>query len=322
MTAPEDSWLHLQVQSRVVKTKNTQSKAKRKQNINNTMANNRLSPRTVAALNHLRRLKPLDGYAAESYSYFGKNLIRLKRRNIPLKDEGFLDIWLINSRVIGIQILTSSGSVGRGVVLVNEDGTPCTRNDSPITVNMADALTANNNSASGASSSTRRNSSSGSAAAYNNAQPTNPLSNIDNENLLQYGIMGLAALVVLKIVVNALSNLAFLLLPLLYFYASGNCPSPESFDAKKELKRVMRGAHLPEEQQPKGWLEQKLNRLAASVSTELATSLGYEVRMTDYFGVARLSAVKVPVAGCEFYWIGIFNRWQYIGQRELRNNND
>ena len=285
------------------------------------MTNNRLSPRTVAALNHLRRLKPLDGYAAESYSYFGKNLIRLKRRNIPLKDEGFLDICLINSRVIGIQILTSSGSVGRGVVLVNEDGTPCTKGDAPLTVKMADALTANNNSASEASS-TRRNSSS-SAAAYN-APPTNnnPLSNIDNENLLQYGIMGLAALVVLKIVVNALSNLAFLLLPLLYFYASSNCPSSESFDAKKELKRVMRGAHLPEQQQPKGWLEQKLNRLAASVSTELATSLGYEVRMTDYFGVARMSAVKVPVVGCEFYWIGIVNRWQYIGQRELRNNND
>ncbi len=281
------------------------------------MTNSRLSPRTVAALNHLRRLKPLDGYAAESYSYFGKNLIRLKRRNIPLKDEGFLDICVVNSRVIGIQILTSSGSVGRGVVLVNEDGNPCTRDDSPITVNMADALTANNNSASGASS-TRRNSNTSSAAAYN-ASPTNPLSNIDNDNLLQYGLIGLAALVVLKIIVNALSNLAFLLLPLLYFYASANCPTSESFDAKKELKRVMRGAHLPEEQQPKGWLEQKLNRLAASVSTELATSLGYEVRMTDYFGVARLSAVKVPVAGCEFYWIGVINRWQYIGQRELRD---
>ena len=76
------------------------------------MTNSRLSPRTVAALNHLRRLKPLDGYAAESYSYFGKNLIRLKRRNIPLKDEGFLDICVVNSRVIGIQILTSSGNVG------------------------------------------------------------------------------------------------------------------------------------------------------------------------------------------------------------------
>mmetsp|Transcript_24394 Transcript_24394/g.40254 ORF Transcript_24394/g.40254 Transcript_24394/m.40254 type:complete len:284 (+) Transcript_24394:85-936(+) len=283
------------------------------------MTNQRqLSPRTVAALNHLRRLKPLDGYAAEIYNNFGKELIRLKRRNVSLHDEGFLDIVLYERRVIGIQILTSSGNVGRGLVLVNEDGNPCTsRDDSRITVNMTDVLTSNS---AAASSSTSR-SSSGSSAAYN-APPTNPLSNVDNENILQYGMMGLAALLVLKIVVNALSSLAFLLLPLLYFYASSNCPSSESFDAKKELKRVMRGAHLPEEQQPKGWVEQKLNRLAASISTELATSLGYEVRVTDYFGVARVSAVKVPVAGQEFYWIGIINRWQYIGQRELRSNND
>ena len=283
----------------------------------NNQRQQQLSPRTVAALNHLRRLKPLDGYAVENYTSFGKKLVRLKRRNIPLKDEGFLDLCVYENRVIGLQILTSSGNVGRGVVLVNEDGNPCTsRDDSQITLNMADVLTSNG---AASSSSTRRSSSS--SAAYN-APHTNPLSNIDNENILQYSMMGLAALVVLKIVVNALSNLAFLLLPLLYFYASSNCPTSESFDAKKELKRVLRGAHLPEEQQPKGWVEQKLNRLAASISTELATSLGYEVRMTDYWGVARVSAVKVPVAGQEFYWIGIVNRWQYIGQRELRSNND
>ena len=283
------------------------------------MTNNQrqLSPRTVAALTHLRRLRHLDGYAAESYiSLSGKPLVQLKRRNVPLKDEGFLDLVVHNSRVIGIQILTSSGNVGRGLILVNEDGSPCATDDSPITVNMADVGTTN----SAAASFTRRSSSG--AAAYNAPPPTNPLSNIDNENILQYGIMGLLALVVLKILVNALSSLAFLLLPLLYFYASANLPSIESFDAKKELKRVMRGAHLPENQQPKGWVEQKLNRLAASISTELATSLGYEVRVTDYLGVARLSAVKVPVAGSEFYWIGIMNRWQYIGQRELRSNND
>eukprot|EP00985_Skeletonema_marinoi_P030703 scaffold33453_cov153-Skeletonema_marinoi.AAC.2 len=93
-----------------------------------------LSPRTVAALTHLRRLKPLDGYAAESYiSFSGKPLVQLKRRNVPLKDEGFLDLVVHNSRVIGIQILTSSGNVGRGLILVNEDGSPCAIDDSPIT---------------------------------------------------------------------------------------------------------------------------------------------------------------------------------------------
>ena len=26
--------------------------------------------------------------------------------------------------------------------------------------------------------------------------------------------------------------------------------------------------------------------------------------MTEYFGVAKMSVVKVPVAGFEYYWIG------------------
>jgi hypothetical protein len=39
------------------------------------------SPRTEAALRHLRRLRPLDGYAVECYlASNGKNQVRLKRR--------------------------------------------------------------------------------------------------------------------------------------------------------------------------------------------------------------------------------------------------
>ena len=70
----------------------------------------------------------------------------------------------------------------------------------------------------------------------------------------------------------------------------------------------MRGAHLPEEHQPKGFFEQGLNRLAASVTTELATSLGYEISMTDCFGAGKMATVKVPVANAEYYWIGIVGK--------------
>lgn len=41
-----------------------------------------------------------------------------------------------------------------------------------------------------------------------------------------------------------------------------------------------RRAHLPEEQQPQGFFERGLNRLAASITAELATSLGYECEIT------------------------------------------
>ena len=40
-----------------------------------------LSPRTRAALKHIRRLKPLDGYSVERYiATSGKTEVRLKRR--------------------------------------------------------------------------------------------------------------------------------------------------------------------------------------------------------------------------------------------------
>lgn len=282
------------------------------------MANNnrQLPARTAAAVNHLRQLRPFDGYTAEAYlSSSGKKLVRLKRRNVTLKDDDeFLDIVVVTNtnRVIGIQILTASGHVGRGVVIVDENGKP-SNDDSQITVDMTNVLMAASN-----------NNHSSAARSQQQVPTTNPLlsNNIDNEMILQYGIMAFGGLLLLKIIVNALSSLVFLLLPFLYFYAASTCPTTDSFDAKKELKRVMRGAHLPEEQQPKGFFEQGLNRLAASISTEIATSLGFEVRMTEYFGVAKMSVVKVPVAGFEYYWIGAINRWQYIGQRELKTKND
>ena len=222
------------------------------------MANNnrQLPARTAAAVNHLRQLRPLDGYTAEAYlSSSGKKLVRLKRRNVPLKDDDeFLDIVVgtNTNRVIGIQILTSSGHVGRGVVLVDENGKP-SNDDSQITVDMTNVLmNASNNN----------HSSTAARSQYQQVPTTNPLlsNNIDNEMILQYGIMAFGALLLLKIIVNALSSLVFLLLPFLYFYAVTTCPSTESFDPKKELKRVMRGAHLPEEQQPKGFFEQGFHK--------------------------------------------------------------
>jgi hypothetical protein len=68
----------------------------------------------------------------------------------------------------------------------------------------------------------------------------------------------------------------------------------------------MRGAHLPEEKQPQGFLERTMNRVAASIGTELATSLGYELSVDDYWGAGRVAWVRVPVAGMDFCWVGAF----------------
>jgi hypothetical protein len=85
------------------------------------------------------------------------------------------------------------------------------------------------------------------------------------------------------------------------------------FDAKKELKRVSRGEHLPETHpdKPKGVLEAMAARVAASVATELVTLPGYEVSMTNLAGAAIVATVTVP-AKTEFYWVGAFDKWYYV----------
>jgi len=173
-------------------------------------------------------------------------------------------------------------------------------------------------------SSQRRSSSSvrsSSSTTSSTASTNQTIDTISNELLIQYGLMAIGALLIFKLIFTALNMIILFALPVIYLYASANCPSNDTFDAKKELKRVMRGAHLPEEHQPKGFFEKGLNKLTASITTELATSLGYEIRINDYFGAAaKMASVKVPVAGYEYYWIGIFDRWRYMGQKEIPTN--
>jgi len=241
-------------------------------------------------------------------------------RNVPICDEGFEEIVLdrIEGRVVGIQVLTSKGQAGRGIVLVDKDGKICANTDDIVTVQMANttsfAPSVDRSSQRHSSSSVRSSSSTTSSTASTNEM----IDTISNELLIQYGLMAIGALLILKLIFTALNMIILFALPVIYLYASANCPSNDTFDAKKELKRVMRGAHLPEEHQPKGFFEKGVAKLTASITTEIATSLGYEIRINDYFGIAKMASVKVPVSGpYEYYWIGIFDRWRYMGQREI-----
>ena len=199
--------------------------------------------------------------------------------------------------------------------MVDKNGKLANDDKKIVTVDMVNVSTTS--SIGSQMSGTASRTSSSSTARTTTARPRVNDDTANNELLIQYGLMVLGALILLKILYAALNILSILVLPIIYLYASANCPSHDTFDAKKELKRVMRGAHLPEECQPKGFFEQGFNRLAASVTTELATSLGYEIQQTDYFGACRLACVKVAVAGYEYYWIGLMNKWRYIGQREI-----
>lgn len=122
----------------------------------------------------------------------------------------------------------------------------------------------------------------------------------------------------LKILATIALPLMIVALPIAYMYATQNCPSNDSFDAKVELKRVMRGQHLPESQaKPKGFIEQAISKAKATVETNLATSMGYEVTLANFGGAFTVATVRYPVMQQDLFWIGAFGEWRYLGCREI-----
>lgn len=65
----------------------------------------------------------------------------------------------------------------------------------------------------------------------------------------------------------------------LYLYIT--CPTNDSFDGKKELKRVLRGEKLPEDhpQKPKGFLEKAMAKVSASLAAEAAAFAGCKIEI-------------------------------------------
>mmetsp|Transcript_16881 Transcript_16881/g.31565 ORF Transcript_16881/g.31565 Transcript_16881/m.31565 type:complete len:168 (-) Transcript_16881:191-694(-) len=134
--------------------------------------------------------------------------------------------------------------------------------------------------------------------------------------LAAYGV-GFA--VAMKILAMIALPLFIVALPLVYLYAIQNCPSNDSFDAKKELKRVMRGQNLPQSEpaRPKGLLANMIEKTTAAVQTEMATSMGYEVTLASYGGAFTVATVRVPMLEQDCIWIGAFQEWRYLGCREI-----
>eukprot|EP00816_Leptocylindrus_hargravesii_P001896 CAMPEP_0196812208 /NCGR_PEP_ID=MMETSP1362-20130617/22383_1 /TAXON_ID=163516 /ORGANISM="Leptocylindrus danicus, Strain CCMP1856" /LENGTH=363 /DNA_ID=CAMNT_0042187719 /DNA_START=35 /DNA_END=1126 /DNA_ORIENTATION=- len=141
----------------------------------------------------------------------------------------------------------------------------------------------------------------------------------DSNALLKYFGLTIAATLVFKAIIALLFSFAMTLLLPLAIVLYCTCPSNASFEAKKELKRVLRGHHLPEDhpEKPKTWLEKSVAKIAASVTTELATVAGYEVSMWSLAGCMTVARVTVPSVQKELFWVGVCNGWFYVLQRGL-----
>mmetsp|Transcript_11360 Transcript_11360/g.27225 ORF Transcript_11360/g.27225 Transcript_11360/m.27225 type:complete len:323 (+) Transcript_11360:271-1239(+) len=301
------------------------------------------------ALNHLRAVKTNDGWsvevrkrAAASDDDAEEEELRLLRRNAPLTDHYFADIHHDPKADTIVGVLDEDGAVcqilvdgtsGRPVPQKNVEYVDCAATypgRKPLSKVERAAATSSRNAYRGGSSSSSRVSGSarGNTAAPNNnrndnnAPVNNPFSDLSEEDKQKYmkcATYAIGGYVALSVLSNAIGEgfLYFLILPGLYVYGLQTCPSNESFDAKKEVKRVLRGHHLPDDhpQKPKrgNFLEEWTARITASVATEVgAAAGGYTTEIAPLVGgVAKHASVTLPTLGLTCEWIGCNDTWYH-----------
>ena len=310
------------------------------------------TPSSDAALEHLKRIKPTDGWSVQTSSSGAGGLggsgggrgVRLCRRTIPLTDNAFLDIHYDDATGQVVGVMTEDGSTCQ--VLIDRSGRPLPRQEKKIISSSSSyPVAATNNRQRQQQRGRSTTPSTTTTTNNNNRTATAPgggtggagldgvISAIGDmfgnltpeerqvvEMYLKYVLVGIVALIMIRAL--AMSSVVFVVIfPLLYLYGITTCPPMASFDAKKELKRVMRGHHLPQDHPDnptnKSMFEQWTTRIAASVTAELATFPGYEIEMTPLGGAAIWTEVKVPTANLLAYWLGANHRWYYIGSREI-----
>jgi hypothetical protein len=253
-----------------------------------------LSDSTKRALVHLKNLAATDGWSAELRS----DEVRLLRRSVPLTDNYFMDLF-VEPAGSTVGILSSSG---RSQVLVDASGRPIGRVLQLITC-----------------PSYRKGASAPVVDTVRDPPAMDVLTDQENKSLIMYAAYAIGAAIAFRFVLQAFFYVYLLAFPLVYLYAVQSCPSDESFDAKQQLKRVMRGHHLADDHpdKPKGLFQTTIAKFTASLTTELSTSLGYEVAMYHVGGACTVARVTVPSVNRTFLWVGALNNWRYVYSQEL-----
>ena len=157
---------------------------------------------------------------------------------------------------------------------------------------------------------------------YNNAPVANPfagLSEEERQKYIKYATIGVGSCVACKILADVLGEglLFLLVLPGIYAYGLQTCPANSTFDAKKEVKRVLRGHHLPDDHPAKprkgNFLEEWTAKISASVATEVsAVAGGYSTDIAPLLGgCAKHASVTLPTLGLTCEWIGFNDTWYH-----------
>lgn len=221
------------------------------------------SDRTEEAIRHLKSIKPYDGWSSDKYmNSEGKELVMLRRRNVPLSKAGFTALaYDENSSkcVVGISSLTGvteHTTFCQAVVLVEKDGT-VTRDQRAVRVALLDKVggnskekTLNDIKAQNRQNREKAKESLQRRVENGDGKPTGglaaenilgKLSDEDTSDIAKLGLIFICVVTLLRIIASFRFLFNMILLPFVVLFAMQNCPSNETFDTKKELKRVLRG---------------------------------------------------------------------------------
>jgi len=226
----------------------------------------------------LKSLKPNDGWSVDTFvNSKDEVVVTLRRRNIPLSNTGFTSIVYDENEsacVVGITSIigeTNSTWFCRGLVLVEKDGMVARdQRDVRVAVSkksrsvtgglglgldreeIKEQYAKNKQKAKEALNKRdkKKENNNGDIAAENNTRSFSlvsvesmlgiKLSGMDTSDVPKLLLLVICAMTILRIILTFRFLVNLVILPLLVLYGIQSCPNNESFDAKKELKRVLR----------------------------------------------------------------------------------
>jgi hypothetical protein len=175
-----------------------------------------MSPSSDAALAHLQRIRPNDGWGIETKQGSG-GLVRLTRRNVPVTDGYFLDIHVDHTNKIVVGILTgiqrSDGTV-QAQKLVDGNG--------KLLGNTVQLVAVKNYQRAGPAAATTTTRSASTTTTTTTA--AEELSLEQNQELVRYGICAVVVAVAVRVVSQSIAPLLFFALPLLFVFLLSTCP--------------------------------------------------------------------------------------------------
>ena len=210
----------------------------------------RLSYHCQRVVNHLNKLKPNDGWSIDPYiSAKGELLMTLTRRNVPVSGHvnngeqlKFKELVLDGSSgcVVGVtSYMSDSEKYGRGPVVVEKDGSITTKSQQrEVRVTLSDTKVSLKEFQAERTNNVERASRSMDTSTTSTTNTHNTSNLTDQEHIFKIIFLTVMAYSLLKLVT---SLIYFVVIPGFICYLLQTCPLMDTFEPKKEMKRILRG---------------------------------------------------------------------------------